>query len=238
MGVQEETISGVQRDVLLGAGVYSPFILSIYDLLVGWFENNFVWRCPSDEILAFYNRHISGNHLEVGVGTGYFLDKCRFPVASPHIALLDLNPNSLRFTARRIRRYGPATYLANVLEPIPHSLPLFDTIGMNFLLHCLPGTLATKGNLVFKHLKPFLKPDGVLFGSTILGQGVEFGLLGKFFMKVYNSYLIPGARVLYNLDDRLEDLESALAEHFGQHAVYKRGTVAFFTASHPLSTQE
>ncbi len=233
MSVQEKTISWTDRDVMLGTGVYSPFILSIYDLLVVWFENNFVWRCPSGEILAFYNRHISGNHLDVGVGTGYFLDKCRFPTATPQISLLDLNPNALRFVSRRIRRYRPTTYLADVLKPIPHPLPLFDTIGMNFLLHCLPGTLAVKGSLVFQHLKVFLKPEGLLFGSTILGQGVKFGALGKLFMWVYNSYLIPGARVLYNVDDRLQDLESALAEHFEQYSVHLQATVAFFTAAGP-----
>lgn len=234
--MEVEAVPWSPRDVMLGAGVYNRWILHIYDPLVIWFENPFVWRCPSDEILAFYNQHISGHHLDVGVGTGYFLDRCRFPTEHPRVALLDLNPNALRFTARRLRRYHPAVYLANVLEPIPHALPKFDTIGMNFLLHCLPGPLAVKGRRVFRNLKPFLKPDGLLFGSTILGQGVEFGILGKLFMRVYNSYMIPGARVLWNREDRLEDLEDSLREHFEEYSVHVRGTVAFFIARGPKET--
>jgi len=227
----EQAVSWSYQDVVMGSAVYNRFVLGLYDPLVIFFENTFVWRCPSSKILAFYNQHVSGNHLDVGVGTGYYLDKCRFPTATPRIALLDLNPESLRFTAHRLRRYHPAVYQANVLEPIPHPLPRFDTIALTFLLHCMPGTLATKGRLALNHLIPFLKPEGVLFGSTILGQGVEFGLLGRLFMRVYNSYLIPGCRVLYNVEDRLSDLEDALAEYFEQYTVHMVGTVAFFAAS-------
>jgi hypothetical protein len=57
-------------------------------------------------------------HLDVGVGTGYFLDRCTFPVAAPEVHLMDLNPNCLEKTARRIRRYRPVTHRCNVLDPI------------------------------------------------------------------------------------------------------------------------
>lgn len=222
------------EDVYRGAAVYTPLILSIYDLLVIRFENHFVWRCPSDKILAFYNRHISARHLDVGVGTGYFLDKAQIPSPSPVVALLDLSPHSLKAAACRLRRYQPMTYQANVLEPLPFNLPQFDSIGMNFLLHCLPGDLKTKG-VVFKHLTPCLAPDGVLFGSTILGEGVTFGLLGSLFMSVYNSSLHPKIRVLNNRHDCLEDLESSLQTYFQEYTTELIGTVAFFTARHPQS---
>jgi SAM-dependent methyltransferase len=223
----------LEQSVALGAGVYTKRILSIYDLLVIRFENPIVWRCPSPRILAFYNQHVAGRHLDVGVGTGYYLDRCQFPIAAPTIGLLDLNPNSLRATAQRIRRYNPATYQVNVLEPISAEVPHFDSIGLNFLLHCLPGNLTQKG-IVFKHLKPLLKPGGVIFGSTILGQGVKFNLLGKLFMRVYNSYLIPGSRVLYNEHDNVTNLTCSLEENFERCSVQVMGTAAFFVAYQPV----
>jgi hypothetical protein len=186
------------------------------------FENAFVWKCPSRLLLDHYNRHVSGNHLDVGVGTGYLLDKCRFPVHDPALALMDLNPNSLRFTSARIRRYRPTTYLADVLEPIKFELPPFDSIGLNYLLHCLPGSMVDKGR-VFGNLKPFLNPAGVLFGTTILGQGVEFNLLGRLFMALYNS-----RQILNNGDDNLADLEEALERNFAEYFVRRVGCVAFF----------
>ena len=51
------------------------------------------------QIQALYQEHISLNHLEVGVGTGYFLQHCRFK-GTPRIALMDLNQNCLDMTAR------------------------------------------------------------------------------------------------------------------------------------------
>jgi SAM-dependent methyltransferase len=211
------------EDAVAGAAVYTKFVLSIYDPLVFKFENAFVWKCPTRLLLDHYNRHVSGNHLDVGVGTGYLLDKCQFPADDPRVALMDLNPNALQFTSARIRRYRPATHLANVLEPIKYELPAFDSIGLNYLLQCLPGSMLDKGR-VFSNLKPFLKPGGVLFGATILGQSVEFNPLGRLFMGLYNS-----RRILNNRDDNLADLERNLERNFAEYSLHMVGCVAFFT---------
>ena len=56
--------------------------------------------------------HVGARHLDVGVGTGWFLDHCRWPVESPKITLLDLNENSLAVASKRIRRHAPATMQA------------------------------------------------------------------------------------------------------------------------------
>jgi len=205
-----------------GAAIYTKPVLMIYDLLVMGFENHFVWKCPSRLLVDFYDEHISQNHLEVGVGTGYLLDKCQFSSQDPTLALLDINPNSLETTSRRICRYSPATHQANVLDPISIDLPTFDSMGLNYLFHCLPGTLSSKG-IVFDNLMPFLNDGGVMFGSTILGQGVEFGLLGRMFMGLYNSIF-----VLSNRDDDLVDLKNVLEEKFGRYSVHVEGSVAFF----------
>jgi SAM-dependent methyltransferase len=130
------------------------------------FENVLVWKCPTRLLLDHYNRYVSGNHLDVGVGSGYYLDNCQFPADDPRVALMDLNPNALQFTSARIGRYRPATYLADVLEPIKYDLPAFDSVGLNYLLQSLPGSMSDKGR-VFSNLRPFLKPGGVLFGTTI-----------------------------------------------------------------------
>ena len=72
-----------KRTTAVGAAVYTRLVLSIYDPLVFRFENAFVWKCPSRLLLDHYNQHVSGNHLDVGVGTGYLLDNCQFPVHDP-----------------------------------------------------------------------------------------------------------------------------------------------------------
>jgi len=206
-----------------GAEAYSRRVLSVYDVWVLTISTRWIWRCPAGKLISFYNRHISGNHLDVGVGTGYFLDKCRFPVLSPRVALLDLNPNSLSYTAGRIRRYQPATVAANVLAPLNWKTEPFDSIGLNFLLHCLPGNLASKA-AVFEHLMPYLKPGGVIFGSTILGKGVARNPAAVALMKQYNA-----TGIFSNQEDDREGLEAALATLFHRYEIEVKGCVALFS---------
>ncbi len=209
--------------VAAGAAIYSKQILSIYDLYVLGFSNTFIWQCPSRLIVDFYNEHISAKHLDVGVGTGYFLDKCKFPTSNPSITLVDLNSNSIQTTAKRLRHYSPKTYIANVLEPIQIESASFDSIALNYLLHCLPGNLLSK-SVVFRNLKPLVNNEGgVIFGTTILGQDVRQNFLAKTLMKTYNS-----KGIFSNTDDNLTDLESVLKENFHDYSVRVVGCVAFF----------
>jgi SAM-dependent methyltransferase len=212
-------------DAAAGAAIYSRFVLALYDLEVLGFELPVIFRCPARKIVDLYDEHASGTHLDVGVGTGYFLDRCRFRVERPEIHLADLNPNCLERTSRRIARYAPVAHLVNVLEPIREPLPRFGSIGLSNLLHCLPGNMAAKAR-VFRNLKPLLGEDGVLFGVTVLGRGVDHvGALYRVANRAYNRRAI-----FSNLEDGAEDLDRALAETFAHRSVSVVGAMAFFTA--------
>ena len=84
------------EEIAAGQAIYTPKLLSIYDLLVLGLSNRFIWKCPTPRQLAHYDRHVSANHLDVGVGTGYFLDRCLFPVTAPRVALMDINAQFAR----------------------------------------------------------------------------------------------------------------------------------------------
>ena len=207
-----------------GTAVYSKRVLSIYDLFVLGFSNTFAWRCSSQHILRFFNEHVSGNHLDVGVGTGYFLDRCRFPVSAPALALLDLNPNSLEVAAQRLSRYQPRTFQADVLALQSVPVPGFDSISLGYLLHCLPGDMPDKA-VVFHHLKPWLNAGGVLFGTTILGQNVTHNMLGRGLMGLYNR-----RGIFSNWQDDAATLEQILAANFAHYQIEMIGCVALFVA--------
>ena len=192
----EFNIYGVDADARKGAAAYTPFTLALYDLAVLRLSNSLVWQCPSHVLLDFYNQHVSGKHLDIGVGTGYFLDKCRFPSSTPTIALFDLNPDSLAKAAKRLRRYNPSCSMGNALDRIDIGMSGFDSISLNYLLHCLPGNLASK-SIVFSHVKSLLRDGGVIFGSTILGEGVRHNPLAGQLMKIYNA-----KGIFSNLSDR------------------------------------
>jgi len=216
--------SGVGADLAPGARLYSPPILAVYDLGVLGFSNSVVWRCPTRLILDHYNAHVSDRHLDVGVGTGYFLDHCIFPARDPALTLMDLNPHSLTMATRRVRRYHPTSLLADVTILARPRTASFDSIGINYLLHCLPGPMSDKGAAI-GHLATLLKPGGVLFGTTILGQGAQHGRLARAFLRIYNQRGVFG-----NTDDSVQGLTDALAPHFSMVSVYVVGSVAFFAA--------
>lgn len=208
-----------------GQAGYTRRFLRIYDLFVFGYTMPVLWRCPKKRLRGLYDENAGVRHLDIGVGSGYLIDKCRFPTEAPQITLMDMNPNSLKFAARRIRRYSPATHQANVLEPWGLPDGTFDSIAMSSLLHCVPGTLRDKA-VVFDHARSALAPGGTLFGATVLGTE---SLHTKRSMKMTKRLNEGGD--FSNLGDRQEDLETALAERFASHEVEIEGAVALFTAS-------
>lgn len=196
--------------------------MSVYDRLALGLTSRLVWKCPSNNILTLYNQHVSANHLDVGVGTGYFLDKCKFQVPDPRLVLVDLNPNSLAIARKRLARYSPRTYRQNALEPLEIDGPGFDSIGVNHLLHCLPVTMQTKGT-VFEHLKTLLNPGGILFGTTLLYGGVK-----RSFLATYTYYWLNLLGIMTNKQDDVEGLKQNLALHFAESDVEVIGCGALF----------
>jgi SAM-dependent methyltransferase len=213
-----------KEQVEAGQAAYTPGMLSIYNLLILRVIVPYIWKCPVDNVIKLYNNNITSNHLEIGVGSGYFLENCKFPSDNPRLALMDLNPNSLKFTAGRVSRYKPEVYRANILEPIETDMEKFDSLAINAVIHCLPGTMSTK-LVVFDHIKSLLNPGGVVFGSTILNIGVKQNWLTKRFMKNFNE-----RRIFCNLKDDLSTLEEGLAKRFSKSEVKVIGTSALFRA--------
>ncbi len=195
--------------------VYNPIIQCNYQLL---------WRCRPRYVLDLYNEHVSANHLDVGVATGVFMDRCKFPVPSPRLALMDLNPNSLAVAAKRLSRYHPETYLRNVLTPIQIAAPPFDSVGLANLLHCLPGTMKTKG-VVFENLKTLLNPGGTIFGCTVLYKEVKRNPLATLYLNILNAL-----HIFTNKEDDLDGLRLNLKKCFPESSVKVIGCVAMFSA--------
>ncbi len=211
-----------EEQVRAGQAVYTRRSLRLYDFVVHGLTNHLIWNCPTQRLLQQYNKHITANHLDVGVGTGYFLDHCRFPSQTPRIALSDINRDSLEFAARRIARHSPETYLRNVLEPISHDAANFDSVGINYLLHCLPGTMEDK-TVILDHLKALMNPNAVLFGSTLLQGGVSRSWLARRLMAFYNK-----KGIFSNQHDDLDGLKQALNQRFHDVSVEIVGCAALF----------
>lgn len=215
---------GKDHPAYRGQAAYTPAALRIYDLLAYRVDAPLLWRASPKGMLDLYDAHVSGRHLDVGVGTGYFLDRCRFPVPDPELTLIDLNPNVLSFAARRLRRYAPRLQQANVLEPWGLPPRSFDSIALSMVLVCAPGSLPEKA-VAFDHARECLAPGGSVFGGTLLNGGVEHTRRSRLMLKAMNR-----RGVFDNLDDHLDDLEAALAGAFAEHEITVEGAVALFVA--------
>lgn len=58
------------------------FLLNLYDPFVLGPVARFVWRCPTPRLIEGYRRHVRDRHLDVGPGTGFFLDRSGLPAGA------------------------------------------------------------------------------------------------------------------------------------------------------------
>jgi hypothetical protein len=203
---------------------YSPLGLKLYDPFIVETLAPRVWRCPPQHIVSFYDRHVTANHADLGVATGYFLDRCDFGTPHPRLALIDLQPHCLRYAARRLARYAPATYLRDALTPIV-GIPgkPFDSIAIGGVLHCLEGDLQRKAR-VFDAIAPLAAAGTKVFGYTLLRDGVDS------IMAQLARALLNLAGVVDNHNDTESDLRMALEARFADVSIELSGCMALFSA--------
>ena len=213
------------EEIYAGQSVYTPGILAFYDFGVLTLSNSFLWRCPTARLLRHFNQNITANHLDIGVGSGFFLDKCCFPVHHPRIGLMDLNPAAIKYTATRIARYNPEEYIHNIFEPIDFACPKFDSISLNYLLHCLPGNLVDKF-IIFDHIQSLANPGAICFGSTLLGDDISLNWGARRLMSFYNKN-----GIFSNSSDNAHNLERELAKRLKIISFEIVGATALFSGS-------
>ncbi|MGE3530149.1 MAG: methyltransferase type 12 [Methyloceanibacter sp.] len=204
--------------------VYTPFTLSIYDGLVHGLSNRFAWRCPTRRLIGLYRDNMSAEHLEAGVGTGMLLDRAASPELE-RLVLLDANRNCLDRAAARLARFQPELHQVNLLAPSALALAPVASVGLTYVLHCLPGRMDEKLAAI-DHLRPSMRRGATLFGATILGRGIAPNPAARALLDLYNA-----KGVFNNREDDLASLSEGLRRRFADVAVTQEGCVAIFRAS-------
>ena len=210
-----------------GARYYGALTLPLYDLAVLKLVVQGAWGCPLEKEHALYDRCVGKRHLDVGVASGYFLDHAVWPIPRPEIVLMDLNPNSTRFAAHRLRRYAVSEVVGDALLPFPVE-GRFDSIGLFHLLHCIPGSHHEKAD-VLRNSAAVLNPGGVVFGACVTPVDTPLNPFAKAVLKVSHSL---GA--LNNQRDRHSDLVEVLHQTFADVKVEKVGCMSLWEARSPL----
>jgi hypothetical protein len=108
------------------------------------------------------------------------------------------------------------------LQPLAIDGGKFDSVAINYLLHCVPGDFRSKA-VVFDHLTQCMNPGAVIFGSTLLNDGVNRSWPARRLMKIYNA-----KGVFANTADTLEQLDSEMRARFRDVQIHCRGAAALF----------
>jgi SAM-dependent methyltransferase len=208
-----------------GQSDYTRSLLRLYDPLVLGLAARFVWRCPTSRLVEGYRQHIRDRHLDVGPGTGYFLEQSGLRDGS-RVTILDPNANVLDHASRRLRHLDVTAVEADVLKPLRVAGP-FDSAALHLVIHCLPGPLPRKAAAV-ANVAAVLAPTGVLFGASVLGMS---GPQTWFSRRVLGAFNRRGA--FDNLGDTEEGLGEILAGSFEHVELETVGSIAIFTATNP-----
>ena len=205
--------------------VYTKPGLALYDGLIMGVFARLIWRCDPQHFVDIYQRNVSGNHADIGVGTGYCLDRCRFPSRNPRLALIDVTPNCLEFTARRLARYAPKTYLHDASELVRIDGGPFDSVGLGGVLHCMPGDDMRDKCRLFDAIEPLLHAETVVFGYSLVADNMRSTLRSHLAHLTLNRL-----RIVNNVNDRIGELRRELRRRFSDYEVETRGPLAFFRA--------
>jgi len=204
---------------------YTRPFLAVYDAWVLGVAARWIWRCPTPRLVEGYRQRIRDRHLDVGPGTGYFIEKSGLPKGS-RVTLVDPNRSVLAHASKRLRGYDVTPVEADVLKPLPVDGP-FDSAALHLVIHCLPGPLSRKAAAV-ADVAAVLAPDGVLFGASVLGMSGPQTRLSRRVLSVFNR---QGG--FDNLDDTEDGLRDILAASFEQVELEIVGSVAIFAATAP-----
>ena len=208
-----------------GQSDYTRALLRAYDRIVLGPVARFVWRCPTSRLVDGYRQHIRDRHLDVGPGTGYFIERSGLPDGS-RVTILDPNAIVLDHAARRLRRLDVTTVEADALKPLPVEGP-FESAALHLVIHCLPGPLARKATAV-ANVAAVLGPTGVLFGASVLGASGPQTWLSRRVLAAFNR---RGS--FDNLGDTEAGLREVLAASFANVELETVGSIAIFAATNP-----
>ena len=199
-----------------------------YEIWVLLIVNTFAWGCSTARyLLPLFRDNVGRKHLELGVGTGYYLVNGNIP-ASTRLTLVDKDPRALNTAVERMKRQDVTTFVADILDPLPVD-DKFDSISMYYIIDSLRASVQEKCNLLGR-LRHHLAADGVLHGATILGKGVRDD--NSFARFIRNGCTKKG--IFRNQDDNAFDFEKVLRDNFKMVETRVVGTVFLFRAVGPI----
>lgn len=170
--------------------------LPLYDVFVNKINCHYVWKCNEKHIFLHYEKNIGRNHLEIGPGTGYFLQR-KYPVF--HLTLMDINKDTLQYTKKNLKgNYQHISVIEHDIFKQPKRLDRVNSVGINYVLHCVPGTLETKLETLINNIH--VGKDTTFFGATVIQDDTNQNFLSRTELYLLNKY-----KIFHNQNDYIKN---------------------------------
>jgi phospholipid N-methyltransferase len=197
--------------------------LNIYDLLVNKINCKYVWKCDQRYIIDNYKKNIKNNHLEIGPGTGYFLKNIK-NTKNTNLFLLDINNDTLKFSAKNLQgRFNNInSFNRNIFEDtiVSKTLPKINSVGVNYVLHCVPGNLEDKIQSLINNIG---QSNINYFGASVVSNKE----LSTFVAKI-ELYFLNKFGIFNNKNDNYLNLVKYFEKNNIKYEIKIKGNVVIF----------
>ena len=180
-------------------------IFNNYDYFVNNINCKYVWKCDQRYIKKLYANNITNKHLEIGPGTGYFIKKYQFN----NLHLVDINQDILDNSKKNLSNscQNIKIHNQNIFENNNKINEDITSIGLSYVLHCVPNNL----DISIDNLVKNTKNDNqiTIFGSTVIPNKKDF-------LAMTEIYTLNTLGIFNNINHNKDQLECIISKYNGK----------------------
>eukprot|EP01084_Bolivina_argentea_P277782 474383_1 len=211
-----------------------------YDIAMSGIVKYF-YKHPREQQLSLYKKHMatSKHHLEIGCSSIYLPVHASNDNQSTKYYLLDIEQTPLisaqtDMIKNSIPKENIQLICGNALEINRISMPniIYDSVGISYVLHCIPTSLNEKLPLILNGLSTYMDENSIIFGSTICNPNDinnKSNIHHRFFVKWIQ--FLQYQWVMFNQNDFHSDLEKIFSQYFDEVSVERIGYASVFMAT-------
>lgn len=196
--------------------------LQLYDVFVNEINCKYIWSCDKSKIFNLYQKNVRPNHVEIGPGTGYYLKPSMHKIKN--LSLVDINQDILDYSQKKLKEdnCNIETFRINLFSnPTKFTITENSSIGVNCVLHCIPGKLQDKIQCILDNIEN--DKNVILFGTTVVHDKSD-SVLVNLELKFLNYF-----KIFQNCNDFSHELVEYLHKKKYTYRIEKFGQILFFT---------